>query len=62
MGKKLNAYSILMENSEGKYHTSDLAVDGSIILKFIFKKYDDRAWASLIWLGIWTSGGLLRAK
>ena len=37
----------------------DLDVDGKIILKLIFKKWDVEAWTRLIWLRIGTGGGLL---
>jgi hypothetical protein len=37
----------------------DVNVDGRIILKFIFKKWDGRAWTGLIWLRIGTGGELL---
>jgi hypothetical protein len=37
----------------------DPGVDGRIILKRIFKKWDERAWAGFIWLRIGTGAGLL---
>ena len=32
------------ENLREKYHFEDLGVDGRIILKRIFKKWDGKAW------------------
>jgi hypothetical protein len=34
-------------------------VDGRILLKWTFKKWDEVAWTGLIWLRIGTGGGLL---
>ena len=42
-----------------KNHLEDLDVDGTIIIKRIFKKWDGEVWIELIWLRIGTGGGLL---
>jgi hypothetical protein len=40
-------------------HLEVIGVDGRIILKWIFRKWDERAWTGLIWLRIGAGGGLL---
>jgi hypothetical protein len=40
-----------VRNPEGKNHLEDPDVDGKIILRWIFRKWDVGAWTGLIWLG-----------
>jgi len=49
----------LVGKPEGKNHLEDLGIYGRIILKMFFRKVDCEAWTGLIWLRIWTGGGLL---
>jgi hypothetical protein len=44
MGKNENAYGIMLGKPEGRSYLEDLHVDGKIILKWILKMYDGRAW------------------
>jgi len=46
-------------NLREREHLEGLGVDGRIILKCIFKKWNWGAWTRLIWLRIGTDGGHL---
>lgn len=48
-----------MRNPEKGDELEDLGVGGSGILKYILTEKSEKAWIGLIWLRLWTSGGLL---
>jgi hypothetical protein len=47
------------ENLREKYNLEDPGIDGKIILRWIFRKWDGWAWTRLIWFRIGTCGGHL---
>jgi hypothetical protein len=47
------------EKPEGRDHLEDPDIDGRLILRWIFRKWDVGLWTGSSWLRIWTGGGLL---
>jgi len=46
-------------NLRERGHLGDQRIDGRIILRWIFRKYDIEVWTGSIWLRIGTGGGHL---
>jgi len=46
-------------NLRERDNLGDTGVEGRIILRWIFRKWDVGAWIELIWLRIWTGVGHL---
>jgi hypothetical protein len=55
MRQRRGAYRVLVGKPEGKIPLEHPGVDGRIILRWIFMKWDG-AWTGLIWLRIVTGG------
>ena len=52
MGERRGAYRDLVWKSVGKRQLERTSVDGRIILRWIFRKWDVGAWTGLIWFRI----------
>jgi hypothetical protein len=59
MGHRKGSCKVLMGIPEGKNHLEDRGIDGSMKMRWIFKKKAGEAGTRLIWLRIGTSGRLL---
>jgi len=54
-----DVYRVLVGKPEGKIQLVRPSQDGRIILRWIFSKWNVRAWTGSIWLGKGTGGGHL---
>jgi hypothetical protein len=54
MGERRGVYRVVVWRPEEKNHLEDPGIDGSTILREIFREWDVRAW-----IGIGTDGGLM---
>jgi hypothetical protein len=58
-GERRAAYSVLVENPRERDHLGDPGVDGTIILRWIFRKWDVGTCTGSIWPRIGIGGGHL---
>jgi len=56
MGERRSIHRVLVGKPEEKVHSEDQGVNGRIILRRIFRKWDVRAWTGSCWLRIRTGG------
>ena len=59
MGKRRGVYTVFVVKPEGKRPLGRPRLDGRIILRWIFRKWDVGAWNGLSWLRIETRDGLV---
>ena len=60
MREQRNAHRLLVGKHKERDHLEDLGIDGTIILKWILKKYDGRIQTGYMWHSTETSVGLLQ--
>jgi hypothetical protein len=56
VGEKRGVYRVLVGKYNGRYHWEDPGVDGRIILRFIFRKWNVGVWTGSSWLRIGAGG------
>jgi len=59
MGERRGAYRFWWGNLRERDHLEDPCIDGRIILRWIFRMWEEEAWTELIWLRIGTGNSLL---
>jgi hypothetical protein len=59
IGERRGMYRVLVGKPEGKRSLGRPGVDGRIIIRWIFRKWDLGIWTGLSWLRIGTVGGQL---
>jgi len=57
LGEKRGAYRLLWENVRERDHLGDPGIDGRMILRRIFRKWNGSPWTGLNWLRIGTVAG-----
>ena len=59
MGERRGVYRVWWGNLRERDHSEDPGVDGSIIIRWIFRKWDVGAWTGSGWLRLGRVGGQL---
>jgi hypothetical protein len=59
MGERRGVDRGLWGNLRERYHFGDSGIDGIVLLKWFFRKWDVWVWTGSIWLRVWRVGGPL---
>jgi len=59
LGERRGVYKVSVGRPKGRGHWGDPGVDGRIILRWIFRKWDVEIWTESSWFRIGTGGGHL---
>ena len=59
VGERRGVYRVVVGKPEGKNHFEDRGLDGRLILRWVFRKWDVGAWTGSMWLRIGRGGGHL---
>jgi len=59
MGERRGVYRVLVGNLREKDHLGNQGVEGKLILRWLFGKWDVVVWTGSSWLRIGTGGGHL---
>ena len=59
MGEKRGVFRVLVGKPGGRDHLGETGIDGRIILRWIFRKWDVGVWVGSVWFRIGTGGGRL---
>jgi hypothetical protein len=59
MGEGRGVYRVLVGKAEGKRPLGDPVLEGRIIVRWVFRRWDVGVWTGLSWLRIETGDGYL---
>jgi hypothetical protein len=62
MGERKGLYRVLVGNMRVRDHLEDPGIDGRIILRWLFRKWDMGAWTGSIWLRLGQLAGTCECR